>query len=101
MSLNAKIRKYHEEGLTVSEIVKKLQDEGLKVRYQRVYNVLLPLGPRTSGRAPGREGIGKQIGEMLKEGKSVKEICIELQVYPNQVYMAKKRLGQEPAEVEE
>jgi len=69
MSLNAKIKKYHEEGLTVSEIVKRLQGEGIKVRYQRVYNVVLPLGPRTNGRAPGREGIGKQIEEMLREGK--------------------------------
>jgi sugar-specific transcriptional regulator TrmB len=94
MSLNAKIKKYHEEGLTVSEIVKKLQEEGLKVRYQRVYNVLLPFGPRTNGRAPGREGISKKIEEMLNEGKTIKEICIALQVYPAQVYQVKKRINQ-------
>jgi hypothetical protein len=101
MSLNAKIRKYHEEGLTVSEIVKKLQEEGIKVRYQRVYNVVLPLGPRTNGRAPGREGISKKIEEMLNEGKTLKEICIALQVYPNQVYQVKKKLDKSEESDEE
>jgi hypothetical protein len=92
-SINARIKELHQEGHTVSEIQKILSEElGKKVRYQRVYNTLIPFGPKTNGRDAGRIGISKQIEEMLNEGKSLKEICVALQVYPNQVYQVKKKL---------
>jgi len=92
-SINARIKELHQEGHTVSEIKKILSEElGREVRYQRIYNTLIPFGPKTNGRVTGRVGISKQIMEMLNEGKTLKEICIALQVYPNQVYQVKKKI---------
>jgi hypothetical protein len=99
-SINSRIKELHAEGKNVSEIKRILSQElGRNIRYQRVYNVLLPLGPRTNGGAE-RRGVSEEIKKMLEEGKSLKEICIALQVYPAQVYQVKKRLSQEPKEEE-
>jgi hypothetical protein len=92
-SINARIKELHQEGKTVGEIRKILSEElGREIRYQRVYNALIPFGPRTGGATERRVGVSKQIEEMLNEGKSLKEICVALQVYPNQVYQVIKRL---------
>ena len=92
-SISERIRELHREGKTVSEIQKILSQElGKNIRYQRVYNTLIPLGPRTGGTK--RTGITEQIKEMLDEGRSTKEICLALGVYPNQVYMVRKKMQQ-------
>jgi hypothetical protein len=94
-SINARIKELHQEGKTVSEIKKILSEElGRDIKYQRIYNTLIPFGPRTNGGAERRAGVSKQIEEMLNEGKTIKEICIALQVYPAQVYQVKKRINQ-------
>ena len=92
-SLNARIKELHSEGHSVSEIKKILSQElGRKIRYQRIYNVLLPLGPITDGAPERRKGISEKIKEMLEAGSSVREVCAALLVYPNQVYQVKKKL---------
>jgi hypothetical protein len=90
-SISERIRELHREGKTVSEIQKILSQElGRNIRYQRVYNTLIPLGPRTGGTK--RTSVTEQIKECINEGKSVKEICLALGVYPSQVYMVRKKI---------
>ena len=86
-SINQRIVELHNEGLTVSEIAKRLG-----VRYQRVRNTLIMKGiePRKSGRAHTGEKKQKII-ELLEQGKSVMEICWITRSYPNYVYFVKRQ----------
>jgi hypothetical protein len=90
-SISERIRELHQEGKTVSEIRKILSQElGRDIKYQRIYNTLMPLGPKTGGAK--RTDITEQIKEMLEEGRSTKEICLVLGVYPAQVYQVRKKV---------
>ena len=91
-TLNGRIKELHAEGKSVTEIRKIVSQEfGRDIKYQRVYNTLMPLGPITNG-GERRTGVAAKIKSLLEEGKSMKEICVSLQVYPNQVYQVKKKL---------
>ena len=87
MSISQKIVELHNEGKTVSEIKKELG-----IKYQRVYNTLVMKGlkPRTGGHQNGEKR--KKIEEMLREGRSIMEICWELHTYPNYVRLVKMRM---------
>lgn len=83
-SKTARIISLHEEGLTVSEISKRLD-----IRYQFVYNTLKTkqLTPHVSERTS--ESKTSVIRELLKTGRSKRSIARELGVqwqYVHQVY---------------